>query len=276
MRERVVVGLERALELAAGLEQVADLRQRPGVAGIERRPPCGSAPAPRRWGPADVRRRPARDTGTRCRASWRSRGCRARPRRRRARPAPPRARDSDRPAGRETSAPRPAAADRAATDRRPTPLRTPPARRTPRFSASSACPRPTSADRSCRLPLERPIEVRQRRLRVLARDLEPAQGRRRRIEGRRRLQRRVELPLGVLQVAGLQEAPAEILMRRPRRVPARSAGTDRRDELGKLRRRDHRSDAPARRGRAQAATVASSTRQAQSAHLENVTAIRGG
>ena len=84
--------------------------------------------------------------------------------------------------------------------------------------------------------LERPVEERQRGLRLLARELHVAEAGRGGIEARRRLQRRGELALGVLQVAGLEEPPAAILARRRPALPASAAGTRGRDELGELRR----------------------------------------
>ena len=152
-----------------GLEHLADLRQRPRVGRIERDRLAEVLQRRRRCAPADARRRRARDTGTRCRASWRSRACSARSPRRGGRPAPPRRARLRRPARaaepQHLDPPRRSGQRRIDGQRRlergqrvGLPVRAP----------SSAWPRPTSADRSLGLPLERPIEVRQRRLRILA------------------------------------------------------------------------------------------------------------
>ena len=98
--------------------------------------------------------------------------------------------------------------------------------------------------------LQRPVEMRQRRLRVLPRQLDVAEGRLRRIEGRRRLQRRGELALGRLQIAGLQERPAAPLDLAPRGCRPARRGTDGLHEVGKLRRGHHRRRHHLRRARA--------------------------
>ena len=90
-----------------------------------------------------------------------------------------------------------------------------------------------------RVSLQRAIEPRQRRSGILARKLEIAERRFRRIKGGRRLQRGRKLPLRIIQIARLQESPAAIFA-----GGCRSAGKRRRyrrtNEFRKLRRRRHR------------------------------------
>ncbi len=76
-----------------------------------------------------------------------------------------------------------------------------------------------------RAELERAVEMRQRRLRVLARQLDVAERGFGRIERRLCLQRRRELALGVPEIAGLQERPAARFAACRQAVPASAGGT---------------------------------------------------
>ena len=192
--------------------------------------------------------RPARDRGTALSGELAiAAGVGLRPPRRAGRRAPPRARAPSALLGAaELQHLDAARAGRSATDRRRAPPRTPPARRLRGSAPAAPAPRPTSADTSscCALQLERAIEMRQRRLGVLARELDVAERRLRRIERRRRLQRRGELALGGLA----DRRPAGTPSRAMLVAAARAVGQRRRHrrphEVGKLRRR--RRPAPAR------------------------------
>ena len=272
-RERVDVGLDRALEIAAGVEQVANLRQRSRVAGLERHRLAevlqrlvGGALLTFDGGELAIQERTIGGAGNRA-VVERDRVIHAPGPRRLSRAiqvvllaAEPQHLDAPRQIRQ-----RRIDGQRRLECRQRVGL---PVQRQQRLPASD------QRRQILRLPLERPIEVRQRRLHVLARDLQPAQGRRCRIECRRRLQRRVELPFRALQLAGLKQAPAEIMIA-GRGCSDQIRRDDRHDELGKLRRRDHRSDH--RRARPRTGGDRRKQHEAgESAHLENVTAIRGG
>src|SRR5262249_54956378 len=118
-----------------------------------------------------------------------------------------------------------------------------------------------------RVQLERAIEMRQRRLRVLPRELQIAERRFGRIERRRRLQREVELALRRLQIAALQKGPAARRVERRRRGRQR-LGNHRLPELRIFLVGDDRRRNDFRRARA----GAHERRQEEPAHLTDSTA----
>ena len=114
--------------------------------------------------------------------------------------------------------------------------------------------------------LQRAIEVRQRRLRVLARELEVAEREFRRIEIGRGVKRGAELALRRLEIAVLKELPAARLEQ-----CGHAAGERRRNRrlrvLRKLRRRDDRRRHDLRRARAER----DERGEQQLAHRQNIT-----
>ena len=198
------------VEVAARLEDLADLRQRAGVGRIERDRLAEVLERARRRRPSAARRRPARDRGTGCRASSRS---------------PPRTPASPRRAGRparrlararhvllDAAEPQHLDAARRSRQRRIGGER----RFERRERVGVAVERRAAPGRGRRAPstsarrwqLERAIEVRQRRLRILPRQLDVPERGLGRIEAGAAFSAAANSRSAFLQIAGLQERPA--------------------------------------------------------------------